>query len=246
MILELSTYGSKGMLRIQGNSLETKLFLKGEPIQYSWYAERGTTIRYHMARGMNKNELKISCDFQELLKQGINDPYEFSILANHFLTFLEYGQYRFGYYSLFKEIGLCDFEETMGLTCYAGYGGCYELKATQRHFDQKIVQQYKEHILKGNRPIVVLIHVERSAMFFVLDGHHKLLAYRAASTAPVAMVITKLGTTETTVEQTKQVMQQMGSSEEWALEAMVASRDNPASCPKSEFELDQIFTRIQV
>ena len=41
--------GKNTVIHITGNPQESILYLNDRPIQYSWYAEAGSTWRYHIA-----------------------------------------------------------------------------------------------------------------------------------------------------------------------------------------------------
>lgn len=51
------------------------------------------------------------------------------------------------------------------------------------------IADFEQHIRSGARPPVVLLGSTRTPVAFIVDGHHKLEAYRSMSVPPAAIVI---------------------------------------------------------
>ena len=52
------------------------------------------------------------------------------------------------------------------------------------------------------RPVITLLHIQNSKMFFILDGHHKFCTYGRSNVEPHAIIITKLGNEYKFIEET--------------------------------------------
>ena len=65
----IETFGKNGVLEIIGNPQETIVFLLDRPIQYSWYAEIGSTHRYHIAQGRSKQVLQLNNGIEDSIKK---------------------------------------------------------------------------------------------------------------------------------------------------------------------------------
>ena len=99
----IKTYGKKGILEIIGNPQETILYLRNRPIQYSWYVEAGSTLRYTIAQGLNKQAVRLNEKTQKSLKEGIHNTQRFLEIIEYFTPFFKYGIYEYGYYELIIE-----------------------------------------------------------------------------------------------------------------------------------------------
>ena len=82
--------------------------------------------------------------------------------------------------------------------------------ATQTYLDGQVVESYKQAIRDGVKPIVVLYKIEDSWAIFILDGHHKLQAYKERKQNPQALVISKLDFKQHDPEQGVSLLQKMG------------------------------------
>ena len=172
----IETYGKNGVLEIVGNPQETILYLKDRPIQYSWYAEVGSTWRYHIAQGLKNQAVKLNHGIEESLKRGIKNEGDFLAISEYFNQFFKYGTYEYGYFEMPKDVNWIEIPEKEEYESFDYYGGCVDISPTQNSIDDKLVESYKEQILRGSRPVIVLLHVENSWMFHILDGHHKFCA----------------------------------------------------------------------
>lgn len=167
------TYGKQGVLKITGNPQESILYLRNIPIHYSWYAEIGSTWRYHIAKGLNQKSIQENNGIKELLRKGLKNEGDFLWASEYFREFLCYGKYEFGYYELIKDLYWIDIPKLEKYESFDGYGGLIDLTPTQSLINDNLVNDYKNEILLGIRPVIILIHVVNSYMFYILDGHHK-------------------------------------------------------------------------
>ena len=237
--------GKNGVIDIYGNPLETIFYLRGKPIQYSWFAEVGSTWRYHLAQGLNKQSVKLNLEIQRILKEGVKNEGEFLAITEYFNQFFVYGKYEYGYFELFNGIYWVDIPHNEEYDCFDYYGGCLNISPTQNIIDDTIVETYKEEILKGKRPTMVILHIENSHMFFILDGHHKFKAYKLAEIAPYAIVITKLGNEYKSYESTLYIAKQMQCNKIEYLKRMKESKENLNYYIKQKIDLDKLFRRIK-
>ena len=241
----IETYGKNGVIEIVGNPLETILYLKDKPIQYSWFAEVGSTWRYHLAQGLSKQSVTVNQDVQQLLKKGIANHEEFHKATEYFNQFLKYGNYEFGVFELFTGISWINIPQEEEYDSFDYYGGCFDISPTQNKIDPSLVEEYKESILQGSRPILILIHVENSHMFYILDGHHKFKAYKVANKPPFALIITKLGNVYKSLEYTLNLANQMNCKKDDYMKRMQESKNNLEYYENQKLNLEQVFRRIE-
>lgn len=241
----IETYGKEGVIDIVGNPQETILYLKDKPIQYSWLAEIGSTWRYHIAKRMESQIIKIHDGIVDQLKRGIKNQGDFLGVSEYFSEFLKHGKYEFGYYKLFHDIYCVDVPEGDGYRSFDYYGGGFSITATQSHIDDYVLLKYKDSILTGSRPAIVIIHVENSPKFFLLDGHHKFYAYQNAKKEPHAIIITKLGNRNLPVEDTINLATSMGCEHPEYFKWMKKEKKNLNYYKKRKLKLSEVFEQIK-
>jgi hypothetical protein len=242
----IETYGKNGVLEIIGNPLESILFMRGIPIQYSWYAERGTTMRYHLVKGIEKGALHLTSRMDDSLKRGIKSESDFMTISDYFNQLFLFGTYEYGCYEVGSNgASFVLFPESNGYSGFESYGGMLEYTATQSSICDDIVDNYKEQILRGSRPIVVLLHVENSWMFYVIDGHHKLSAYRKANIEAHAMIITKIGNEYKSLDETIELAKSMNCTNMEYLNWMKKEKEDLSYYRSQTLDLDKTFRLIK-
>lgn len=242
----LFTYGKNAVLEIKGNPQETMLYLRGKPIHYSWYAEVGTTWRYHIAKGLDKPAVKVHQGMQEQLKRGIHHAGDFLGICEYFIAFLSYGTYECGYYGLIEGMSGTDILLQSGYVSFDTYGGLANVTPTQNAIDEEIVAAYKADILRGARPVIVLLHMENSWMFYLLDGHHKFRAYNLAQIKPHAVIISKLGNDFPSTEETIALAKSMHCAKPVYLKWMRQEKERIEAYKNEKLDLAAEFERIKV
>lgn len=240
------TYGKNGVIKISGNHQESILYLRNKPIQYSWLAEIGSTWRYHIAQGLKKQSIQINSEIERILKAGIDIEGEFLGITEYFLQFLTYGIYEFGYFELFEDISWVDIPKEEIYESFDYYGGSLSISPTQNELNETLVDEYKEIILRGAKPAMVIIHVENSHMFYILDGHHKFKAYKKANKSPFAIVITKLGNEFKTETEGIKLAKSMNCTDKNYLKRLKDEKQNLDFYKNNKMNIDQIFRRINL
>ena len=241
----IETYGKNGVLDIVGSPQETILYLRDRPIQYSWYAEDGSIWRYHIAQGLSKQAVQLNRGIEATLRRGIQNEGDFLAITEYFNPFFKYGTYKYGYYELFEDLGLIEIPETEEYASFDYYGGCPDVSSTQNFIDEELVASYKEEIQKGSRPVIVLLHMENSWMFHILDGHHKFCAYGRANIKPHAIIITKTGSTYKSIASTVTLARKMGCDNQYYISQMKQEKTKNLSSYKSKsLDLEETFRLI--
>lgn len=203
-----------GILEIRGNNQESALFVNETPIQYTWFAEIGSTWRYHIAHGIHERTWGESLYISEILKHGAKTELQFNDIINYYSKFLKTGEYQFGLYDLHEHYEMIMLPEEEEYQSFDYYGGFPDIIPTQKTFNDKTVESYKELIQNNATPTMVIFHVIESAILFILDGHHKFLAYGQLRKKPRAIVITNLKTTTMTSEQAIKLAEKMNCEKE--------------------------------
>jgi hypothetical protein len=63
---------------------------------------------------------------------------------------------------------------------------------TQAYLDEATVQHYRELIENGLEPMMVVLSCRQSVNTFILDGHHKFIAYKRLKRPAKALMITRM------------------------------------------------------
>jgi hypothetical protein len=237
--------GENGVLEVVGNPQETILYLREKPIQYSWLAEIGSTWRYHIAQGLAQQAIPLHKGMEEQLRRGINNEGEFLGVSEYFNQFLKQGTYEYGYYELTEHLDYIPFPETEVYQSFDYYGGLINFASTQNFINRTLVKQYKEHIVKGSRPVVILLQIENSWIFHVLDGHHKFYAYQEAKIKPYAIIITKFDKEYRSVEEALALARQMGCTNLEYLTRLKEAKETPLDDGYYECNLEERFRLIR-
>lgn len=209
---ELFLYDGKGVIQLKGGPSETFLYIKKKPRIACFLAILNTVWRYHMGREIDENLIMENYQYENLVSSGevnLNDKLSDQFI--HIVQLLTNGNY---------ELSLCEFPWSLDVVSamakavenayYDAYGGMAEIIATQTYLDQNVVDDYKDKIKNGQRPIVILLKNKDSWVIFIIDGHHKLQAYKELKINPKALIISKLDNNEIGQDKAIETMKELG------------------------------------
>ena len=215
-----------GIIDIKGDYQESVLYLNSLPIQFNWFAEVGTTWRYHIAKGVDERSWAESIKASEILKNGVTLINEFDYLVDYYSQFLKTGQYEFGLYNLNDHYGFVHLPKGNEFQSFDYYGGLPDLIPTQNYYSDQKVNEYKQLIQIGSKPVMVIFHVVESHILFILDGHHKFLAYGQLNIKPKALIISKLNSSALSIDQSLKMANKMNCNLDNYLESIKTEKKN--------------------
>lgn len=178
-------YGSIGL---KGDDFDCAIYFKGKPYALNWCAPMGTVFGYLVRTGVEGFQV----DLQQIRTIVQSKPDEHEPLHSQFaplLQLFEPGNYVLTYYDALKWIDAgYKADDLVGY-----YPESYVLATTQpkNSLDRSTVKEYLEKIRNGARPTVITASPEDGLCEFVIDGHHKLEAYRLAKKWPRVLHIGK-------------------------------------------------------
>jgi len=207
--------------------------------------ELGSTQRYQIARGLNSKIVYVNGGIEYLLKTGISNEGDFLAVTEYFNQYLKYGNYEYGFYEMCTGMYWVDIPSNERFESFDYYGGMIHLSPTQNSIDYELVEKYKQEILKGVKPTMVLIHVLNSWMFYILDGHHKFHAYRNAGVAPQAIIITNNKNVSQSSQQAISLAKKMNCSKIDYYRIIKKEKLNLAYYKHHELNLEEQFTLIE-
>lgn len=191
----------KGLIEVRGQS-EAVLLVEGKPVALNWYDLKGSVGQYLVFTGHTRG-----ADYAHQLRKFVDGaPDESRYLAEQIeplLALFAPGTYSIEYTP--SEAG----EPVYTIECLSPAHAaqelfeyypvrCRNLVCTQvsESLDAGRVEFFRERIRAGFRPVVLITSAERTYGDFVIDGHHKLAAYRQERVQPAILSITREGAPE--------------------------------------------------
>ena len=187
-------YNGKGVINLKGDEQETMLFFNKEPFSLTFHVELGTIWRYHLGKAIDRNFLRENYKYEQLVQHGnVKSKLSLNEQFEHITSLLTNGNYELSlsnYELPFEIIKTISVSNTNKFIDH--YGGTITLIATQSYLDNTIVEQHKTNILQGFQPIAIVLKTENSWNDYIIDGHHKIHAYKQLNRSPKVLTITKL------------------------------------------------------
>ncbi|MES2947603.1 MAG: hypothetical protein V4858_03580 [Pseudomonadota bacterium] len=205
--------GNLGSLGIRGGNFEAALIVSGQITAFHWCDCRGS-VGQNLVRSVGVNGLASVQLFRCSVEDEISRE---TTLASHFavvLAVLEPGHYMLtledipadSYTVEFSRVVVSELEESC---FYPGFGA---MVATQREpsMSSQRVEDYIRAIEAGARPTVITLSTTGAWSEFILDGHHKLKAYRVADVQIRRLAITRLDSQRLPLEDALQFLPEAG------------------------------------
>jgi hypothetical protein len=146
---------------------------------------------YKLAEKLEKGNIdedKLHIQLKPILRMFINGTYELSIKEFHQSSCIVHVGKNKNYYPKEKR-----YEISKEI-----YSGCepFPFYAIQEQINEKRVDYYLELIKQNKTPLPIIFKAKKSDIKFVIDGHHKLNAYKKANKIIRAIVIEKINNYE--------------------------------------------------
>lgn len=168
-------------IEIRGGEFDAVLLIEGKPLLYHWCDCQGSIAQYLIFLNSSKQALE---HFRFHTESGFVRGVSLESRLAHLLPLLAPGEYQLGYIMSSERCQTIEFEEDINnrkrsIFYYPG-GEC--LIETQSHTElsEERVGHYFGLIQEGHRPCIVTISATEGVNDYVIDGHHKLAAYKRA------------------------------------------------------------------
>ena len=185
----------EGVLRLKGDDYDSVLYLNNIPIQFTWIREIGSTWRYQIAKSVRESDLIKDSRFRQFVRFGYLTSDSISQQFDYIIKILFSGKYELTLDYLSQDLGLIEnTTETDDYYSFDTYGGLDDIIETQSIYDENTINEYMVSIQKGVEPIMVVFTSNDSKNKFILDGHHKYIAYSRLKKKPRALIIKRLNT----------------------------------------------------
>lgn len=196
----------KGVLRLKGDNDDSVLYLDNIPIQFTWIREIGSTWRYQIAKSIRESDLIKDSRFRQFVRFGYLTSDSISQQFDYIIKILYSGKYELALDYLSQDLGLIEnTTESDDYYSFDTYGGLDDIIETQSVYDEEIINEYRINIEKGAEPIMVVFTSNESKNKFILDGHHKYIAYSRLKKKPRALIIRQLKTDAIDKEEAEKV-----------------------------------------
>ena len=174
------------LLDVRGRDYETLVLSRGKPLAINWHDCGGSVAQYLVRAGVPDFE----ADLRYVLEGNVapNDT-----LANQFQLFLQLlapGTYMLVFGS--RKVGdliepAKDWDPANDYEHFYPIEEPLILTQPTSSLERSTIREYEAKIKSGQRPIALAVAAEESWCNYVVDGHHKLVAYRKLNTKPTVL-----------------------------------------------------------
>jgi len=173
-----------GQITLRGDSNERGILFEGKPISFNWADCQGSIGQY-LIRGMKYEEYQESLEkIRNFVNYEENIDAPLSVVLHDLLQLFTDGQYLLKEYLLDEDYEYLAYDASLKPHNYYPYK--FTLVGTQpeKYLNKKRVDEYIALIKSGVMPRVIVASVYDDGTFYVLDGHHKLEAYKQLDKKP--------------------------------------------------------------
>ena len=182
-----------GPIDILGQKTDSSLLIDEVPYQFTFLREIGSTWRYQIAKSINELDLLEDRSFSNKMKYGFVEDGSLSDSFKYILDLLAPGEYELELTTIDHEIELLEIWDDNGSYNQTDtYGGMVEIIATQSYFDEQVINEYEGLINEGNAPVMVLFTADTIDDNYLIDGHHKFVAWSRLKKDARALQITRI------------------------------------------------------
>lgn len=168
---------------VTGNSFESVFSVDTEPLALYWDECSGSIDQLLMRLSDFNYGLSYKAVF-EMLNKSAGSPNTLLRSLGVIFELFTPGTYKVELYRprsnpfyIFKEHILT------AISLYP-YGSTYIPTLSPANFKMPVVESYKEKLLNGLRPIALTCGIDNGCCEFIIDGHHKLIAYEELGISP--------------------------------------------------------------
>ena len=177
---QIEVTNGSGAIDLRGDLESVLLRVDGEPFSYCWSTEEGSTMD-RLLRLASNNSIRDENEYRIAIEAEDKVP-SLELVLKHILPHLASGRYTARLDDEWGRFDIVDIWTAPELASEVEpyYGGivAYMLTQPEATLDSTRIAHYCDLIREGKRPVIVTISISKDADQYVLDGHHKLAAYR--------------------------------------------------------------------
>ncbi len=183
------------VIDIRGGEFDSALLVQGKPIALNWSDCEGSVAQYMARAGATNYEENLG-SLRHLLDDALRSDVALRPQIDYFLQLFVPGRYRLTYHEDCPEWDYAEFSTNWSTAkeydhVYP-YGWLLVFTQPTDGLNQEQVHKYLHAIESGQRPVALTGTVKDGWCEFVLDGHHKLRAYKAAGVNPSFVSVCRL------------------------------------------------------
>ncbi|MBK9376522.1 MAG: hypothetical protein IPN03_23095 [Holophagales bacterium] len=193
---EITVHATTGTVEVKGADFDSLLRIGSTLVAYQWRDLEGSVAQYLIQRASAEPLLDVLA-FRHSVETW---PTSGTSLSGHFsqvVSLLAPGRYRLAVSDAWQDVEYVALDPTdCGERAFKHfYAGCGALVATQSSttIRASLVRDYVNQIEAGHRPLVITIAAFEGWSEFILDGHHKVLAYLQLRLPIPRLSIVRLG-----------------------------------------------------
>src|SRR5262245_42559113 len=184
----------EGLIDVRGDNFDSGLLVGGAPVAFYWSDCEGSIAQY-LVRSRDTTGLSERLRALRHVAGGGLDPHApLAPQVRHLLALFPSGRYRLSYLPE-NPWDIIDYDTRFSYSADRdSFYPVNDVLITTRPSDtlrRERVEFFHQRIAAGERPVVFAAGVPDGYGAFVLDGHHKLQAYRQLQISPAVLLILK-------------------------------------------------------
>lgn len=191
---EFTIEDGSAFLDIQGSDFDQLLCGEGKPVALAWPDCAGSICQYLARAGTPCPSPKLE-SLRHILDGNLQDDVPLYAQLYPFLELLAPDTYTITYYDAVEQYDLFTFEESWDPARdhdnFYPWGHSLVLTRPSDLLSRQRILHWGKAIAAGQRPIAITLSMQGSDCEFVVDGHHKLIAYRELEAHPALLRITR-------------------------------------------------------
>lgn len=184
------------LLDVRGGGFATMLLVEGRPVAMNWADCQGSVAQYLVRKYAADLESRVACLAHVLNDGVIAEGIPLAEQLAPVLSLLVPGEYLLGYVAACEGYDCIEYASAWNAAADSGhfYPAEPTLVFTQPsdRLDPGTVARYRKAIAGGAHPVALSLTAGDAWCEFVLDGHHKLAAYRELKQAPALATICRV------------------------------------------------------
>ncbi|MBP3959312.1 hypothetical protein J8F10_29050 [Gemmata sp. G18] len=186
---------SRSLIDVRGGGFDLALVMGGQPIALNWSDCEGSVAQYLARAGRTDCESELRSLRHTLAGHWLPEA-PISSQIYPFIELMVPGRYELRYVESCPDCSYIEFDSSWDFDAkydhYYPFGSTLVLTRATDSLSQGQVTHYLERIRSGYRPIALTVTASEGWCNFVLDGHHKLRAYKMAGVKPAFVSVCRL------------------------------------------------------
>ena|SRR5436190_8169648 len=184
-----------GFIDVRGSGFDSMLLVDGRPIALNWCDCEGSVAQYLVRAGRTDCEQELQA-LRHTLEGHLLPDVPLQTQISPFLELLAPGHYELSYIEACPDCHFVVFDTSWDFATdhdqFYPFGTDLVLTQASDSLNPDRIEHFVRRIQAGQRPIALTLTVPQSWCEFVIDGHHKLQAYKAAMVGPTLISVCRL------------------------------------------------------